>query len=112
MRIDGNCIIQNPVFNEQDLSPDISGTSEGNKYSAFLYPNPTKNKFTVQLGRVGDEDTHISVLDLRGSKIKEDIIRVGENTLEIDLQAYPAGMYFVTIRSTEGKLTTMKVIRE
>ena len=85
----------------------ISGNSlQG---SIKLYPNPTREKVTVELPEA-IESLNATVLDATGRKISEEKI---ENTTRFQLKlGEEAGLYFVELEYADGLKTVRKVIKE
>lgn len=66
-----------------------------------IYPNPTRNTMHLLVG--SDEDGHvITITNSLGKRIKEFFIPAGESTSEFSFSGYPAGLYFIGIK-TPGK---------
>ncbi len=74
-------------INDQELAPEIS-----------LFPNPSAGKTTLQLDIPGSPEITYQITDQSGKNILTKILRSTYNALEqIDLVAYPAGVYYVII---------------
>lgn len=62
-----------------------------------LYPNPTKDKFTLD-GMEGN--TKVILMDMNGSVLKT--INSDQTNLEMDLSDFTNGMYFVRLQTEKG----------
>lgn len=80
---------------------------EGNNVTAShlseeiqLYPNPNSGKFMINTARVNPERIEITVTDLFGKKIIDNVYNTegSEFKKEFDISGLPAGVYFVSIQ--------------
>lgn len=90
---------------------DIVLNSE-NVYNLSVYPNPSKDIFSLNFF-IPNKNTHvIEVKDLLGKLIKRVDLNeyIGNYTFALDLSSQASGEYFVTIKS-DGLITTKKIIK-
>ncbi len=66
-----------------------------------IYPNPTRNTMHLLVGNDGNEHI-ITITNSLGKRINEFIIPAGNSTSEFSFSGYPAGLYFIGIK-TQGK---------
>ena len=96
------------ILNILDCAANISE----NEIAGFeLYPNPTVN--TVYLSYKGDVlNAQMILMDSKGALLSNDnmIFETGSVT-EISLEAYPAGVYFVTIMTDSGR-NVIQVVKQ
>ncbi|MEL6254563.1 MAG: M12 family metallo-peptidase [Bacteroidota bacterium] len=83
-------------------------TSMDEKLAAKLrvYPNPSINgifRISLESGYVWQSSLDIEILDLRNKLIRQ-TKALNQNEVLLDLSKYPAGMYFLRIKSLEGVL--------
>ena len=71
-----------------------------------LYPNPTRDLFTIQTGRPGEYS--VEIISMNGQVLQRDEF-IG-TTHQIDLSSFQKGVYFITIRS-EDFVRTKKIIK-
>lgn len=69
-----------------------------------LYPNPTRGEFYL-LTEKAYADTKVSVTDLAGKKVLETTVNFSDKRASINIQTLPAGVYVVTVDTTDGKIT-------
>lgn len=76
-----------------------------------IYPNPANEMVTADIPAESNSPGQLFVLDLTGRRIAEQDISLipGMNSVQVDLKALEAGVYFVEVR-TEGKRMMGKVI--
>ena len=74
-----------------------------------LYPNPVNHQLTLNLGSLSDKLLTVSVSDLSGKEI-ELIQLTGKNEIELDVNNYDPGVYFVSIQLDE-KRTVLRFIK-
>lgn len=71
-----------------------------------LYPNPSKNKLTIQFGFSLDK-SKIFVINSLGKKTNPDILMNSSNQVQINLEDLSTGIYYIII-STKNKIYTSK----
>ncbi len=64
-----------------------------------LYPNPARNYFKVDFDENLKRDYQWKLVDLRGVEIRQGAIQMGENSLEVDSQDLPTGVYIFVIQN-------------
>ena len=70
-----------------------------------VYPNPATNVLTLKTGDVSN--AQITVFDINGQKVTEQIAESTETTLNVS--SLPAGNYIVEIKSADGTVVNRKV---
>ncbi|MBX7243813.1 MAG: T9SS type A sorting domain-containing protein, partial [Bacteroidia bacterium] len=78
-----------------------------------VFPNPSNGKISVEVMHNFRDMALISVSDVMGRIIHHETVNIngGELNQEVDLSAYPSGVYFITVSDGNLKFTE-KVIRE
>ena len=71
--------------------------------SISVYPNPAKEKITVQLKNTRDNNV-ISLIDVLGKGIKEITISSDTSKVEIDTSGLSEGEYFLQLFNSKGML--------
>ncbi len=75
-----------------------------------VFPNPSSDIVNIQFEEAVDSKIHLTVLDSYGKLMKKDVIEPTVVEKQINLQNYPAGIYY--IRLTKGKLINVyKVVK-
>ncbi len=100
------------ISTSSDMELIIGLVYDTNSEIIDLYPNPNDGHFTINMYiECPEQDTRISIINLSGKVIYNDIIKDQEYFREFDLSGIPAGTYIlmVTIRNTI--LTTSKFIK-
>lgn len=72
-----------------------------------IYPNPTTGKL-----RLVDESRNsyaAEIITMLGEQII--LAPIQNNTLEIDLSGYPAGVYFVVLHNTDGTSNSKRIVK-
>ena len=92
----------------------INGIQESHSWNGLIniYPNPAKEKITVQTESKKDIDAVLSICDLAGRiLIQKDIqFHGGLNSQTIDLSGIAKGLYFLTLRTIENAVTMHIVV--
>ena len=73
--------------------------------SLSLFPNPAKNKFTIDI----DRDAKYSLISTQGQELRKGTLYSGIN--DLDVSSLSNGLYFLNIETAEGK-ATKKLIKE
>jgi hypothetical protein len=80
-----------------------------NKVNVEIYPNPAKDKFTIQVSDISDKNARATITDLSGKIIFE--MPIAQSVTTVDLSSHPAGIYFVKytdeLQTQQFKLTKM-----
>ncbi len=85
----------------------VSGQSVSenqNQAEVLVFPNPSKNEFTIKFNQIADETTKIEVYNLSGQKMGEySIYDFSENHQELKIShQWKSGLYIYSIRSKNG----------
>ena len=97
----------------------LNGTKQGrvannldDERGIEAYPNPTDGKVKVGFTLAQDETVWLNLYDSqsRSLQIKDFEGKTGRNVIEIDLQDYPSGAYFINLQSSQ-KREVMKVMK-
>ena len=75
-----------------------------------VYPNPTSDVLTVEIGAPTDMQVSIGIKDLEGRNIQEinELCYVGKNIFAFDLRSVANGLYLLQI-SSKDKTTILKI---
>jgi photosystem II stability/assembly factor-like uncharacterized protein len=89
---------------------EVSGIADGVETMPFeIYPNPAKDKFTVQGLKFKVGYATFEIYDMNDRKLLEKQIPKGSETVEVDVSSLQSGIYFCRLIS-ENKSTTQKLI--
>lgn len=89
------------------LSKDFSsGFRERNNTNVSLFPNPSKDKITLQSFEA--RINKISIKDIIGKSVMEESIN-GETSIQLAINHLPAGQYFIKVETDKG-LSTQRLI--
>jgi|GEM_PF-2597971 len=61
----------------------------------IVFPNPSSGRLQVKFDQAQLHDTPVEIIDLRGKTLFQAIMQAGTAQVELDLEALPAGMYFL-----------------
>jgi len=86
----------------------ISGMEDQKDKNLKVYPNPSAGQFTLEFS--GNTQAEVSVVNVLNEVIYEESIRPAHgNSHNIDLSGYPAGIYFILVKSSTSK-TSKKIV--
>ncbi|MBP1646051.1 MAG: hypothetical protein H6Q16_1626 [Bacteroidetes bacterium] len=79
----------------------------------IIYPNPTKNDWTIEINSFNEEEIEIIVNNIEGKQIysKKVFLKIGQNNFTIGNNTYNKGNYILSIRSNTLNHTE-KLIKE
>ena len=74
----------------------------------FIYPNPAKNRFTINSNENGLDNFEYKIIDLTGK-----IIEIGKSKFneQINIKNLTNGNYIIQLETENGKITTEKLIK-
>lgn len=90
------------VFGTPGARPILVGLLEQPKAEALkFYPNPTRGALTIELSssNIGDR---LQLINIEGKVLRDEIIKTQK--MNMNLEDYSDGIYFVRIGSTTKKL--------
>jgi hypothetical protein len=105
-------IIENSNSNSVICAQNI-GISENQKdeNSVRIYPNPAKQTLYIELDKNATFFSQIEIVDQLGREIYNNFELKKQNSIAIDISKYPSGLYFVSLKSSDG-LLTKKIVFE
>lgn len=85
-------------------------------YSFEVAPNPVTNQLNLKIGTPKDEIVDILLYDKEGRLIKiidnNEQLQAGTHHLTFDMSEYQRNLYFLQIRTNDGRFMTKKIIKE
>ena len=76
------------------------------------FPNPTTNSFTIDTKSSGSEFS-LSIYNIDGKFITSKFEKTTDNLLQVNLEQYAEGLYFVILHNkTEDKYNYLKIIKK
>lgn len=91
------------------VSENNTENSSQNVKIAFLYPNPNKGTFSIQLSQKEVKDLTVIVFDVVGKPVYQ--TQVSQSEFELNLSYLPSGVYLVKLSSNTIN-ETLKFIKE
>lgn len=67
-----------------------------------IYPNPATAQLTVSFGNSNAAASGFSILNILGEEVHSEPVTAGMFSSTVNTSAYPAGIYFVSIRTASG----------
>lgn len=91
----------------EEITPEEIAAAQAGEPAVLIFPNPGSGLFQIsnENGTLGQ----ITVCDVMGKTIV-DKTDAGTSTVQIDLSAYPAGVYFARIQAGD-KIVTRRIIK-
>lgn len=79
-----------------------------------VFPNPFQNKLSIKIGKTGEQELAVKVIDLIGNIVFEQKnlqIKTGQTDAEISLSGIKPGVYFIEIKGQKAQ-ETFKIIAQ
>ena len=76
-----------------------------------IAPNPTTDRFTIQLPEVSDKDYQVQVIDMLGRVVHQTQLAASTTSTTIDLADYQNGIYYVQLKAT-GIRSIKKLVKQ
>jgi hypothetical protein len=97
------------------LEPSVTGINEqqANLLSCSIFPNPTREIFTIQYTTQIKAKTQIQLIDMQGKigcLLQETIEESGSHTKQIKVPSIPQGVYLVCVQNDNHTITKQIVI--
>lgn len=75
------------------------------------YPNPASDNLFIQLGQINNDNSSLSLIDLKGNVVKSiNITKLSSsNTIQLPVQNLPSGLYFLVLNDAND-ITSTKII--
>lgn len=91
----------------------VSESTNSNKASFFMYPNPANSNVTISLFSDEDQNAIVNLLDLTGRTVlsKQFDLNEGSQNMEIDINAISKGIYLLQLNAN-GEKTIQKLVIE
>ncbi len=86
-----------------------TGLSDHFSSSIKMYPNPVKERFTIETGDINFEILNIRLYDISG-ELKMNVKKASSAKIEMDIHQLPAGVYFVEL-TTESNREMLKLMK-
>ena len=109
---------QNSVINLQitvDGNHLILGIEESNPQFAVegIYPNPASENVTISIYSADHQTSIVKVFDSNGKIVKVQSINllVGDNSIDLNVQPWANGIYFIQILTEKGEQSTQKLFK-
>jgi len=84
------------------------------KVSNIVYPNPSDDEVNVQFNIDKAESLRFSLYDMQGKLVKQllrEFTKKGENLFSFSMQPLPAGVYILSIESSDSIIHQQKLIK-
>ncbi|KOY52218.1 T9SS type A sorting domain-containing protein [Polaribacter dokdonensis] len=78
--------------------------------NAFTYPNPTKDKITLELSNLEQTNLSFTMFDIKGRTLLKGVIK--EKNTSIIMKDYSAGVYLLKVHQQNKELKTFKIIKK
>ena len=78
-----------------------------------IYPNPATENVTISIYSADHQTSTIRVFDSNGKVIQEQptTLQVGDNTIDMSVQQWADGIYFIQILTEKGQQSTRKLLK-
>lgn len=87
---------------------------KGSNYQLYVYPSPAQSQITLEFDLIETQNGSIEIKNTLGQSVKtinNIIFSKGKNKIEIDVNEFSKGLYFVQLQS-ENKFISKKFVKE
>ncbi|MCF8369028.1 MAG: T9SS type A sorting domain-containing protein [Bacteroidales bacterium] len=95
---------------EISYKPDLTGTQEIAAENPMFYPNPFKDRFSMDLNGLINQAATVSILNSNGQEVYHKYCTSSSHHVNLEFSHYPSGIYFYKL-SYGDKITTGKIIK-
>ena len=94
-----------------NIAPKESVENSSNKINVKVFPNPTQGWVNLAWNGLSDENLMVSVIDVTGRELKSISTKqiAGNNTLKVDLEKLPNGIFTITLKSNTSEFSTVLI---
>ncbi len=78
----------------------------------LLFPNPTSNEVTIDLGERDDQTVEIKCVNVVGQVVYQNEINTQDAILKLNTSSFAEGLYFITLNGENALRKTIKVMIE
>ncbi|MFN7115694.1 MAG: reprolysin-like metallopeptidase [Saprospiraceae bacterium] len=82
-----------------------------NDNAVMVYPNPTRDLLNVQFNELPKGAVLLSLFNAQGQEVQRERFDYAAQTLQLNTNQLPSGMYFLTVRTAEGMATKKVTIQ-
>lgn len=96
-----------PFFSPHGLSYSACATGIGDVASPFnfsMFPNPASSALNISSSN-HSEISAVKIIDFTGRTLLAENLGTGNESVRVDIEALPKGIYFAEIITSEGRLT-------
>lgn len=83
----------------------------GDSKLAAVYPNPVKDKMTLELFETFDEPVQVEIISINGVILQSHHVEGEVERLELNFSPYPPGAYLVRLKFGKTHVKTLKVVK-
>jgi len=78
-----------------------------------IFPNPASENVTISIYSADHQTSTIKIFDANGKviQVQSTTFQVGDNTIDMNVQQWTKGIYFVQILTEKGQQSTQKLIK-
>ncbi len=94
------------LTSQADVTVSVSAVGIDNILmpTMYIYPNPAKDKLTLELMNMPGSTSIVSIYSIMGSAVFNTVLSTDK--LEVDLSSFESGLYFVKVNSKDRTFTT------
>lgn len=85
-------------------------TLKDNRYGISVFPNPTKEKITINIPLIENKEIEMTGYNIFGQRIFMQKIYYNNTTTTLDISQFPAGIYFIRVTNDEQMVYEKKII--
>ena len=87
----------------------VTGIKEESTTVFVIYPNPIKNKATIQLANSSPE-LNLFIYDITGKEVFQKNLSANSNIYYLEVGSLPAGIYYLSMKNASSVVATKKLL--
>lgn len=87
----------------------VTGIEEENSDIFAIFPNPIKNKATIQLANSSPE-LNLFIYDIAGKEVFQKNLSANSNIYYLEVSGLPAGIYYLSMKNASSVVATKKLL--
>ncbi len=88
----------------------LRAAATSGKSSVKLFPVPAEDILHLSLEDFGNRAVQVILVDLAGNAVKNNTEQIVDQSVSLDVQSVPSGLYILKVSNIEGKSVSKKVI--
>ncbi|WNH10986.1 T9SS type A sorting domain-containing protein [Thalassobellus suaedae] len=90
----------------------LSVTNDISTSKIKLYPNPVSDRLNILMENYSNADIKLQIIDVSSSLVFKQDYTINNRSLEFNTSFLKQGIYFLSLKFNDGKLSTHKFVKK